>query len=271
MLEVTDARVVVPGGRAILRGARLRATPGRLVAVVGPNGAGKSTLVRAAAGIQPLAAGEVRWNDRPAKALGLRRLARIRAFLPQRPSVPAGVTVRDVVELGRAPHIGPLRRPSAADHDAVDRALERTDTAEFAQRRLATLSGGELQRVQIAIAIAQQTPALLADEPTSSLDLGAASSVARLLRRLAVDDGLAVVMVCHDLALASAIADEVVVVANGATVATGAPDTILTTDRLAEIWHVEAGIEHSADGRTALRVSWLAEPPALSRSTEDRT
>lgn len=268
MLEVCDARVTA-GGSEILRGATLCAEPGRLIAVVGPNGAGKSTLIRAAAGIQRLSSGEVRWNGQSVRALGLRRLARIRAFVPQRPSIPVGVTVRDVVELGRAPHIGPLRRPTRADREAVDRALQRTGTAGFADRRLNTLSGGELQRVQIAIALAQQAPALLADEPTSSLDLGAASGVARLLRGLAVDDGLAVVMVCHDLALASAIGDEVVVLSAGSTVATGAPDEILTEQRIASVWHVEAGLQHSPDGRTALHVSWLAEPPVVPPSAAD--
>jgi len=125
----------------------------------------------------------------------------------------------------------------------------------FADRELVTLSGGELQRVQIAIGLAQEAPVLIADEPTSALDLGATIEVAGLLRGL-VDQGLTVLLVVHDLALAAAIADRVVVVSKGQTVAAGTPTEVLTPERLAEVWGAEAHLtEH--DGRTALHVAWL--------------
>ena len=265
MLDVESARLSI-GGNDILRGADLHVPAGRLVAIVGPNGAGKSTLVRVAAGLQKPDTGSVRWDGVDIRKLGPKRLAKMRAFVPQRGNVPTGVTVREVVELGRAPHLGPLRRPTRADHEAVDRALERTRTTELEERRLSTLSGGELQKVQIAIALAQDAPALMADEPTSSLDLGASSSIVRLLRRLAHEDSLTVIVVVHDLALAAAIADEVVVVSEGMTVASGAPGEVLTPDRLAEVWNVEADIEHSDTGRTALHVNWLAAAPNGTQS-----
>ena len=122
--------------------------------------------------------------------------------------------MREAVSLGRSPHIKPLQRPTRGDRDAVERALARTGVHEFADRRLTTLSGGELQRVQIAVGLAQEAPVLIADEPTSHLDLGATAIVARLLRGLA-DDGLSVILVVHDLALAAAVADTVVVMADG--------------------------------------------------------
>ena len=141
--------------------------------------------------------------------------------------MPAGVTVREAVELGRSPHIKPLQRPTRHDREAVERALERTGVVEFADRRLTTLSGGELQRVQIAVGLAQEAPvadrrrADLAPRPRRHRD------VARLLRGLA-DDGLSVILVVHDLALAAAVADTVVVMAGGRTAATGAPREVLT-------------------------------------------
>ena len=135
---------------------------------------------------------------------------------------------------------------------SVEHALERTGTLEFAERRLTTLSGGELQRVQIAVGLAQEAPVLIADEPTSHLDLGATAIVARLLRRLA-DDGLSVILVVHDLALAAAIADTVVVMADGRTAATGKPEVVLTPERLSDVWRVDA----SLDDRGALHVNWL--------------
>jgi iron complex transport system ATP-binding protein len=252
MLSVRDA-VVTLGGTEVLHGADLHARPGRLVAVVGPNGAGKSTLVRAAAGIQKLDSGTVEWNGADVAALRGRRLAKLRAFVPQRARVPDGVRVHEAVAIGRAPHLGPLSRPTRADHDAVDRAMARAGVTAFADRRLTTLSGGELQRVQVAVALAQEAPALLADEPTSALDLGATSLMARLLRGLA-DDGLTVVLVVHDLALAAAVADEVVVVSHGRTVAAGPPQDVLTEPLLAEVWQVDASLHGGA-----LHVDWLGQ------------
>jgi iron complex transport system ATP-binding protein len=254
MLSVREA-VVRLCGAEILSGADLDAAPGQLVAVVGPNGAGKSTLVRAAAGLQRLESGSVRWNGEDATKLRGRKLARLRSFVPQRARVPDGVRVHEAVAIGRAPHLGPLQRPTRGDRDAVDRAMARAGVSAFAERKLTTLSGGELQRVQVAVALAQDAPALLADEPTSSLDLGATSVIARLLRGLA-DEGLAVVLVVHDLALAAAVADEVVVVSGGQTVAAGAPATVLTASLLSDVWHVDAGLVQR-DGHTALHVDWL--------------
>jgi iron complex transport system ATP-binding protein len=228
------------------------------VAVVGPNGAGKSTLVRAAAGIQRLSGGSVRWMGTDVRKLRGGRLARIRAYVPQRPRVPDGMSVREALRIGRSAQLGPLRRATRADHAAVEEALERAGVAQFADRRLTTLSGGELQRVQIAVGLAQGAPVLLADEPTSHLDLGATVDVARLLRRLA-DDGLAVLVVVHDLALAAAVADTVVVMSNGRSVATGPPDAVLEPDRIAEVWEVDAALRRDDDGRTALQVAWVGD------------
>ena len=141
--------------------------------------------------------------------------------------MPDGLTVREALRIGRSAQLGPLRRATKTDHDAVDEALARAGVTHFADRRLTTLSGGELQRVQIAVGLAQGAPVLLADEPTSHLDLGATvERRPRLLRRLA-DDGLAVLVVVHDLALAAAVADTVVVMSKGRSVAAGAPDAVL--------------------------------------------
>ena len=264
-LEATGIRVEL-GGTTILHGADVHVDSGELVAVVGPNGAGKSTLARAAAGFQRLSGGEVRWMGEDAGRLRGRALARIRAFVPQRPRVPAGVTVRDAVRIGRSAHIGPLRRATGADRDAVERALERAGVARFGDRMLTTLSGGELQRVQIAVGLAQDAPVLMADEPTSHLDLGATVSIARLLRSLA-DDGLAIFLVVHDLALAAAVADRVVVLSNGSTVASGRPDEVLGRERLAEVWDVDASLDAGPEGRTALRVAWLEQDHSTGGQT----
>jgi iron complex transport system ATP-binding protein len=258
-LEARGVEVEI-GGTSILRGADLRVEHGELVAIVGPNGAGKSTLVRAVSGLQGISAGTARWSGREVGEMRGRELARVRAFVPQRMPVPAGVTVREAVTIGRSSHLRPLRRLSGEDRDGIEGAMARAGVARFAERSLTTLSGGELQRVQIAIGLAQEAPVLIADEPTSQLDLGATVSVATLLRELA-DDGLTILLVVHDLALAAAVADRAVVVSDGRTIATGAPAEVLTPQQLAATWSADARLtEH--DGRTALHVAWLS-PKAL--------
>jgi iron complex transport system ATP-binding protein len=254
-LEARGVEVAI-GGKEILRGADLLLEAGQLVAVVGPNGAGKSTLVRGVAGIQRLSAGTVRWMGEDVGALRGRRLARIRAFVPQRARVPEGVTVSEAVAIGRSVHVGPLQRPTRRDRAAVERALERAGVPQLAERKLTTLSGGELQRVQIAVALAQEAPVLMADEPTSHLDLGATVAVAKLLRGLA-DEGLAVLLVAHDLSLAAAVADTVVVMSAGRSVAAAPPAEALSAERLTRVWGVDASLEATARGRTALHVGWL--------------
>jgi iron complex transport system ATP-binding protein len=166
------------------------------------------------------------------------------------------VSVREAVAIGRSPHIKPLMRARQSDVDAVGHAMARAGVAAFADRQLTTLSGGELQRVQVAVGLAQEAPALIADEPTAHLDLGATATLAKLLRQLTAE-GLGVILVVHDLALAAAIADRVVVVAAGRSVAAGRPADVLDRDRLAEVWSVDAALEAHDDGRTSLRVDWL--------------
>ena len=240
--------------KQILESADLQLEYGKLVALVGPNGAGKSTLARAIAGIQPMAGGEVEWNGKNVREMKGRELALTR--VPQRALVPPGVTVHDAVTIGRSVHIRPWQRPNADDRAAIAKSLERAGVTHFEHRLLSTLSGGELQRVQIAVALAQEAQVLMADEPTSSLDLGATVTVAKLLRSLA-DEGYAVLLVVHDLSLAAAVADRVVVLSEGRTVADGPPLETLSKQRLANVWGVDASLEVSAGEHTALHVDWL--------------
>lgn len=259
LLEARGVEVEI-GGTAILRGADLELRAGELVAIVGPNGAGKSTLVRAVSGLVRPSAGRVHWSGRPLAGLRGRELSRLRAFVPQRMTVPAGVTVREAVTIGRSSQLRALSRLTRGDRDGIERAMGRAGVERFVERALTTLSGGELQRVQVAIGLAQEAPVLIADEPTSQLDLGATVGVATLLRDL-VGEGLTALVVVHDLSLAAAVADRVVVVAEGRTVAAGPPLEVLTPARLAAIWGADARLaEH--DGRTALHVAWLSQDPS---------
>ena len=254
LLEAEAVEVQI-GTAEILRGVDLTLRRGELVAIVGPNGAGKSTFAKAVCGITKPTGGRVLWGGRPISDLNGRDLAAIRAFIPQRAHVPEGVTVAEALRIGRSIHLRPMQPLAQDDRSAIEMALERTGMNEFRDRLLTTLSGGELQRVQIAIGLVQEAPALVADEPTAQLDLGAISEVSRLLRDLVSDD-LGVLVIVHDLALAAAIADRCVVVSDGVSIATGDPHEVLKEELIAEVWGVEAELVER-EGRSALHVGWL--------------
>jgi iron complex transport system ATP-binding protein len=254
LLEARDVEVSI-GKKQILESASLTLQRGELLAVVGPNGAGKSTFARAFCGLRRPNRGQVRWMGVALGELRGRRLAEVRAYVPQRAQVPAGVTVQSAVNIGRSTHLKPLQGLSAEDRDVVADSIARARMEGFEDRDLSTLSGGEMQRVQIAIALAQGAPVLVADEPTAQLDLGATAAISKMLREL-VSEGMGVVLIVHDLALAAAIADRVVVMSHGRTIATGSPGSVLTSQLISDVWGVEAELVQRA-GRSALHVEWL--------------
>jgi iron complex transport system ATP-binding protein len=221
------------GGAPILTAVDLAVTGGELVGLVGPNGAGKSTLLAALAGDVSPDAGRVEVAGRPAAAWPARDLARHRAVLPQRAEVRFPFTAAEVVAMGRAPWVG--TEAERHDEDVVAEAMEATDVVHLAERREPTLSGGERARVALARVLAQQTPVLLLDEPTAALDLHHQQLVLRLARAHA-DAGGAVVVVLHDLGLAAAHADRLVVLEAGRMVADGAPDAVLDPDLLSRVY-----------------------------------
>jgi iron complex transport system ATP-binding protein len=212
--------------------------------VIGPNGAGKSTLCRALVGLVEPASGTIELCGRPVAGGGARGVAqtpvrmsrreraRLVAYVPQAPVVPAGFTVADYVLLGRTPHIGSLGSDSAADRAAMDHAVRRLGLESFAARDVASLSGGERQRVVIARALAQAAPVMLLDEPTTALDLGAQQEVLDLVDALRRESGLAVLTTLHDLTLAGQYADRLVLIDRGRTVAAGSPAAVLTEETI---------------------------------------
>lgn len=222
-------------GRRVLDAVSLELRPGQVVGVVGPNGAGKSTLLRLASGRLAPLSGAVTLGGRSVQEYGRFELARSLAVVAQTPAVPAGFRVRDVVAMGRAPHLGLFGAPGAADKAAIDAALATTGTLAFQQRRVETLSGGELQRVVFARALAQQPRYLLLDEPTNHLDLRYQIELLTYARRQAAE-GVAVMLILHDLNLAARSCDSLVVLQGGHKVAEGAPALVLTADLIADVY-----------------------------------
>jgi iron complex transport system ATP-binding protein len=230
------------GRKRILSGIGLTLHAGRVYGLVGQNGSGKSTLLKILARQLEPTSGTVEVQGQAAAAWGGRAFARQVAYMPQFTPTTDGVTVRELVALGRFPWHGTLGRFTQADHDIVDEALRRTGLETFADRLMANMSGGERQRAWIAMMLAQNARCLLLDEPTSALDLAHQAGVLSLLRELGHERGLTIVAVLHDINLASRYCDEIVALDGGKVAARGAPRDIVRADVLKSIYGVEMGI-----------------------------
>jgi cobalamin transport system ATP-binding protein len=206
--------------------------PGEWVALIGPNGAGKTSLLRSIAGLVHHE-GSIRLGGVPVAELGRRRLSQLVSYVPQNPEIPADMTVADYVLLGRTPHISYLGSDSAGDRRAASEVLERLSLSALADRALDTLSGGELQRLVLARALAQDAPILLLDEPTSALDLGRRVDALELVDTLRRERELTVVSAMHDLTLAGQFAHRLVLLVEGRIVADGPPPVVLDEKLLA--------------------------------------
>lgn len=227
------------GGKDIIADGRLEARPGRVVGLIGPNGAGKTTLLRAVLGLTPVMAGRVLLEDVDVTATPAHQRSASLAYLAQGGVVHWPLTVENLVMLGRLPHRHPWRRLGDADWRAVAQALLDTDMTAFRHRPVTTLSGGERTRALLARALAGQAPVLLADEPAAALDPYHQLTIMALFRRLA-DAGRAVVLVLHDLSLAARFCDDLFLMMDGRTVASGPPQAVLTADTLARVYKVRS-------------------------------
>lgn len=235
-----------PGAeRPALDGVDFTVPYGELYAVLGPNGSGKSTLMRALLGIVRPERGEARVEGRAAGSWNRRELARAVGAVSQMEAIAFPLTVRELVAMGRYPHLGPLRAETDADRSAVSSALERCDAAALKDRRVTTLSGGEFQRVRIARALAQEPAALALDEPTASLDIHHEMSILQLLRA-AADGGTTVLLITHHLDLAARFADRMLLLDAGRVAAEGTPGEVMRTDVLSRVYRWPLSVERDA-------------------------
>ena len=254
MLELRDVRFGFANRPDFLGPVSMAVRGGGCWAIVGPNGAGKSTLLRLMAALHKPDDGDILLGGRPLSSVAVRERAKNVALVPQRVSSDLDLTARELVLMGRYPHRSFGLFASEADHGIVERAMVVTETVEFARRKMATLSGGEAQRVHIAAALAQEPTLLLLDEPTASLDLKHQLGIFELLRDRAREDGIAVVVVTHDVNLAATFSSDVLVLCDGRVAASGKPDEVLTPEILASVF--EVGMVAVGDPATATR--WLA-------------
>lgn len=237
MLEIQSLSVAYRE-RLALREITLSVRAGEVLALIGPNGAGKSTLIRVASGMIPLKAGQIRLNQREISGLTAAERARMLAVVPQTHNLPPTFSVYQTVLLGRTPYLGWLGQAGSSDHALVAEALEQAGISELSARLIGELSGGEQQKVLLARALAQSTPILLLDEPTNHLDLRHQTNFLSLVRKLAVEKGLAVLVALHDLNLASLFADRVALLSNGRLQALGSPEQVLSPEILSPVYGV---------------------------------
>ena len=234
--ETTDLVIKYPGqNRPALNSVNMSAPSGSFYAVLGPNGSGKSTLMKGLLGIAKADQGRALIAERNVSNWDRKALARVIGVVSQSETVSFPITVREMVGMGRYPHLGPLEGEGSEDKVAVHEALEVCDVTHLVNRDLSTLSGGELQRVRIARALAQQPMALVLDEPTSSLDIKHAMEILELLKQ-SVASGLTVILTTHGLDLAARFSDRMLLLSEGRVAAEGTPDEVVNEETLADVY-----------------------------------
>ena len=257
-LNLLEAGIAMEG-TWLVRGVSLEISPGRLTALVGPNGSGKSTILRLLAGLWRPTEGQAQFNGENLRQLPRRRLARQVTFVPQDARLDFSFTVRDVVAMGRHPHLGRFRRENPQDRKAVGEALERADVVHLSERPANALSGGEKQRVLLARSLATQADVILLDEPTANLDVDHTLEILDLCRALCREKK-AVAVALHDLNAVWRFADRVALVHQGRLRATDEPARVLTNETLKEVFRVRTEYAQTPGGETALLFHrWAAE------------
>ncbi|MDY6764882.1 MAG: heme ABC transporter ATP-binding protein [Halobacteria archaeon] len=261
-VEKVDVRL---GDALILEGIDLSAEKGEFIGLIGPNGAGKTTLLRTINAVLEPVSGVVEVEGEDVHGLSAREVSRKIATLPQNTNVTFDFDVIDIVSMGRNPHISRFGSQDSNDRNVVERAMERTDTLRFSGRGINEISGGERQRVMFARALAQDTPVLLLDEPTASLDITHQVRMLELIRDTVNDEGKTVIAAIHDLNLAAHYCDKLVLLSEGSVLTTGRPRDVLTNEHLQEAFGSRAVVSrHPVTGSVYV----TALPNAKPRSNE---
>ncbi|WP_345240746.1 ABC transporter ATP-binding protein [Pontibacillus salipaludis] len=226
---------------------------GQITMIIGPNGCGKSTILQTMARLLRPKSGAVYLDGKAIHQQSTKEIAKKMAILPQTPEAPSGLTVYELVSYGRSPHQRGFGKLTHEDKDIVGWALDVTGVAAFANRSIDALSGGQRQKVWIAMALAQETELLLLDEPTTYLDLAHQLEVLKLLDRLNREENRTIVMVLHDLNHAARFADNLLALNNGEVVKEGSASEVMTPDVLRDVFQIDAEVvEDPRTGRPAL-------------------
>ncbi|TNJ42742.1 ABC transporter ATP-binding protein [Phaeobacter sp. B1627] len=242
MSVVIENLSVSLAGQPVLQNLSLALPTGKVTGLIGPNGCGKTTLLRTIAGLQPMQHGAVNWQDQPVSALSATERARQIAILPQSAQAPDSMTVADLIARGRTPYLRAFRPMTQHDRQAVRTAIARVGLSDLADRAVASLSGGQRQRAWIAMVLAQDTPLVLLDEPTTFLDLHHQIDILELVTDLARSHGKTVIAVLHDLNLASRFCDHLVALRAGEVITAGPPAEVVTQDTMLRVFDLPCQI-----------------------------
>ncbi|MGO3296386.1 MAG: ATP-binding cassette domain-containing protein [Marinobacter sp.] len=254
MFEVQGASFEI-NGKAVLTPIEYTFLEGKVYGLIGHNGSGKSTLVKLMAQQQPTTLGKIQFDQRPLDDWGNREFARQVAYLPQHLPSAESLTGRELVAFGRYPWHGLLGRHTQKDRDAVERAIALTHTEAFADRLVDTLSGGERQRVWLAMLLAQGSRFLLLDEPLAALDIAHQIEVLALIRKLCDELNLGVIIVLHDINMASRYCDELMALHSGRLLAHGTPNDMMSDSTLEAIYGLPMQVMKHPNGKHTIAVA----------------
>jgi iron complex transport system ATP-binding protein len=232
-------------GRPVLRDVRVDIAPGEFLGLIGPNGCGKTTLLRVISGVLPAMQGQISVQGIDVRKIGRRKLAQIMACLLQDLSLDLAFTVREVVLMGRSPHLPRIGGETSRDFEVAGQAMELCDVSHLADRPITEISGGERQRVLIAMCLAQEPRTLLLDEPTNHLDIGHQLSILDLIAKLNRQTGVTVIAVFHDLNLAAEYCQRLLVLNEGRVAGLGTPDEVLTPEMISQVYGATVLVERN--------------------------
>jgi iron complex transport system ATP-binding protein len=234
-LEVKNLTLAY-GRTAVIRDMSFSVMEGEMMGLIGPNGSGKSTLIKALSHVLAPRSGTIILDGEDISRLHRSNMARMLGVVPQTPILPSSFSAFEIVLMGRNPHLGLLRYESEKDINITYRAMERTNTLEFAERRIGELSGGEIQRIVIARVLAQEPETILLDEPTANLDINHQLEILDLIKSLCTGNRLTVIITLHDLNLAAQYCDRLALIKNGDLRAVGTPQEVITTENIREVY-----------------------------------
>jgi ABC-type cobalamin/Fe3+-siderophores transport system ATPase subunit len=242
MLKINDLAVDL-NAEPVLRKISFTAKTGRITGIIGPNGVGKTTLLRAISGLIPIKSGDLELDGENLADKSINERAKLIASVPQVTSLPPAFNVWDMVMLGRTPYLNWLGQTSTQDDEIIQTALQQTQSKDLATRKVGELSAGEQQRVLLARALAQSTPVLLMDEPTTHLDLRYQMELLALVVNLTRQKNLTTIVVLHDLNLATRFTDEIMLMENGRIAAFGAPKKVLSDAVLSQVFQIPIHVD----------------------------
>ncbi len=240
MIKIEMRNVWLGYGRnVVVKDVTFQVMPGEMVGLIGPNGCGKSTIIRALTRIISPYSGRILLDGEDVSQIPRRDLARLFGVVPQMPLLPSAFTAFEIVLMGRNPHLGLFQYEGPRELAIAWRAMEKTATHSLAERRVSELSGGEIQCLLMARVLAQETKAILLDEPTANLDIGRQVEILDLIKNLCVEKNLTVLAALHDLNLASQYCDRLVLINNGRVHAEGTPGEVITPQNIKEVYGAE--------------------------------